>query len=162
VTFTIRGTVSTGTDGTGVFGFAPGTSLAGLPFVLVYTFDDTKGTEQVSSGKVPYGSSVTGIGPTSPGTAVLQIGNGSFSFGTPTVNVSSTAYRYVIPAGGDIGDFPTVWESVTDDGTIVTMNVEQAATSPPMTSNYDWRAPFSYTLMPNDLRSAGGDSGGLS
>jgi hypothetical protein len=40
---TLTGTVSSGIDYSGVFGFTPSTALGDQNFRLVYTFDDTKG-----------------------------------------------------------------------------------------------------------------------
>ena len=79
----ITGTVNYGIDETGVFG-SPNANLVGERFTLVYTFDDTKvqDTPVYCTGGVPCGSSASGTGPSSPGTAVLTIGNGSFRFGT--------------------------------------------------------------------------------
>ena len=45
ITATITGTMNSGTDTTGVFGFTPGTSLTGLSYTLEVTFDDTLGNQ---------------------------------------------------------------------------------------------------------------------
>jgi hypothetical protein len=95
VTFTITGMVSSGSDTTGVFGFPPNASLAGKSFTLVFTFDDTKGTQTVfdTDQGLPYASTITTNQATgsSPGTAVLTIGGGSFSFGTSAQAVSGSS-----------------------------------------------------------------------
>lgn len=90
---TIIGTVLTGTDRTGVFGFAPGTSLAGQKFTFVYTINT--GNEQYTyypNSNAPYVCFVTGQGNTtasSPVSADLTINNHTYSFGK--LPVSSTA-----------------------------------------------------------------------
>ena len=77
---TYAGTVSTGSDVTGVFG-PPSTALDGDAFALTYTFDTAKGI--FTSG---FNSSLAGgpgFGPgiySSPGTAVLTINGHSADF----------------------------------------------------------------------------------
>lgn len=99
VTATITGTVLGGSDqgsnGIGVFG--PVGNLAGRPFTLVFTFDDTKG-QQTVSGTPPNYSAIQGSGSSSPGTAVLTIGGTSVHY--PLANdlansYSSSAWRSV-------------------------------------------------------------------
>jgi hypothetical protein len=46
---TVTGTVNYGTDRSGAFGFAPGSSLAGQPFTITYVIDDTKGQQGLYS-----------------------------------------------------------------------------------------------------------------
>jgi hypothetical protein len=98
VTVTLTGTVGTGTDFTGVFGFPPKTSLAGQPFTAVYTFDDSKGTPTTktnTAGTVTCAAGVASTNTSSPGTATLVIGNSAaFPFGTfanPVAQTTSTS-----------------------------------------------------------------------
>jgi hypothetical protein len=84
VTMTLTGTVTQGSDN-GVFG-PVSSSLVGESFKLIYTFDDSKGM----SGD-PSCSSISNTATSSPGTAVLQIGTGSWSFGN-VGNESSSSH----------------------------------------------------------------------
>ncbi len=82
VTITITGTLTgvgslVGCASQPFFGFPPCASLAGQPFVLVYTFDDTKG--QVTM-EPPVQSEISGTGASTPGTAVLWINGESYCF----------------------------------------------------------------------------------
>jgi hypothetical protein len=84
VTITVKGTVDQGTDTTGVFGLGALAILNGQKFSLVYTFDDTKGqpvVQQNPGESAPCGSYLQSFAESNPGTAVLQIGNGSWTFG---------------------------------------------------------------------------------
>ena len=97
---TITGIVSTGTDRTGVFGLAPGSSLAGKEFSLTYTIDTAE--EQYTyytNTNVPWTCEVTGQGKTnasSPVIADLTINGHTYSFGSlPISYVQSTASRTV-------------------------------------------------------------------
>jgi hypothetical protein len=85
-------------DVTGVFGFPPNTDLTGHTYTLTFTFDDTKGTEVLAAG----GSYIKNTDTSNPGTAVLQIGNGtsSFAFGTSSNSQSSVH----LTADGDVND----------------------------------------------------------
>jgi hypothetical protein len=77
VTITIKGTVASGEDYSGVFGFAANTDIGGQNFKLVFTFDDTKGQQ---FGSASCETRITSTTTSNPGTAVLQIGNGSWGF----------------------------------------------------------------------------------
>jgi hypothetical protein len=82
VTITVTGTISNGVDNTGLFG-PPKSELDGQSFKLVFTFDDTKGKQENSPSTCTSGITNEGlIAPlSSPGTAVLQIGSGTWEFG---------------------------------------------------------------------------------
>jgi hypothetical protein len=99
VTITVTGTVFTGTDFTGVFGLGANAGLSGQPFNLVYTFDDTKGQQTVSQNpgaSSPCGSTIQNVGLSNPGTAVLQIGKGSWTFGQLSGDVATSASERVV------------------------------------------------------------------
>jgi RHS repeat-associated protein len=160
VTATLTGVMGSGTDVTNVFGLGVNANLAGQPYILTYTFDDTKGIEAVySNGGPPYGSSVTSTdphdpNPSYPGTAVLQIGNGSWTFANVhnvvTGNVytnSSQAIRY-IPSGFIS---PYIGFNVQDTygaggnvGGADSVRLYGCATtgSPPLTLDPSWEASF--------------------
>jgi hypothetical protein len=161
VTFTITGTVLGGIDQTGVFGFSPETSLDGQSFLLVYTFHDQIGQESMLSfNGIPYESSVTGTGSQSPGTATLTINGVSFMFGRlpakyTGTTVSSTATRNVRLTGAsasnsaeeDVEDFYLrVGHGIEDN--YVNTRVAVQTSGAPMTTDYDWRSSFTYTLTP--------------
>ena len=168
VTFTITGTVSSGNDQTGVFGFPPNTDLSNKAFTLVLTFDDMKGTPYAfnTDQGLPYASIIVTnqTNGSSPGTAVLMIGAGSFSFGTSPLAVSSSnALRQIYLNGGTNGGTPLgptgIAEWVSDnysgwtyaDAYVSTQIAQANGQTPPMTTNSDWRSPFSYTLTDADL-----------
>lgn len=97
VIVTIMGTVQSGNDASAVFGTLG--DLADQPFVLTFTYDDTKGTSsgvQTCPGTGEgYFSSIVNTNTSSPGTAVLQIGKngGKFGFGGGTMGeISATSY----------------------------------------------------------------------
>jgi hypothetical protein len=157
VVATLTGTLSSGTDFTGVFGFPPNTDLTGQAFTLTFIFDDTKGTQQVTncSPGVPQSTEILGDSAAegaSPGTAVLQIGGRSWTFGTPpNVNLNSFASRSV-PCGNNTSS--RVAFSVSDVppsdyvGDNVSVNITTPLGSPPLTTNASWEAPFSALLLP--------------
>ena len=150
VVVTITGTLNGGMDQTGVFGAAH-TDLTGKAFKLVYTFDDTKGQETVSNcNGVPCVSVVTGAGASSPGTAVLTIGGGSFSFGT--FNGGADANSEVSQSAPP--NYSSVYYLVNEHSTYfsaaVEISISPASGTPPLTTNYDWRGSFSDSqLNPN-------------
>ena len=78
---TYAGTVSTGSDVTGVFG-PPSTLLDGDAFALTYTFDTAKGVFTIGANSSSLAGG-PGFGPgiySSPGTAVLTINGHSADF----------------------------------------------------------------------------------
>lgn len=82
ITITLTGTVSSGSDLTGVF--LPGCTqnnpcdLKNQSFILAFTFDDTMGTPQP-----PGGASIQQTANSNPGTALLTINSKSFEFAAP-------------------------------------------------------------------------------
>ena len=144
---TITGTVTYGLDQTGVFG-VPETDLKGKSFTLVYTFDDTKAQEVISycSG-IPCGSMTSGAGPSSPGTAVLTIGSGSFRLGV--FNGGSYATSSVVQSAPPT--YSTVYYQVSDYtfgfSDAVQFSIAPFSGEPPLTTDYDWRGSFSYNLQ---------------
>jgi RHS repeat-associated protein len=158
VTATLSGVMGSGTDVTNVFGLGVNANLAGQPYVLTYTWDDTNGIEAVySNGGPPYGSSDTSPNPlttANPGTAVLQIGTGSWTFANVhpvvpgnTYGGYSQAIRYIpnsfvspyigfnvqdtYGSGGNLGGS----DSVRLYGCAATG-------SPPLTLDPSWEASF--------------------
>jgi hypothetical protein len=104
VTITVTGTVFTGTDYTNIFGLGTNAGLSGQQFNLVYTFDDTKGQQTVSQTpgtSSPCGSTIQNVGLSNPGTAVLQIGKGTWTFGQLSGDVASSLSERV--AGACLG-----------------------------------------------------------
>ncbi len=101
VTITVTGTVYTGTDYTNVFGLGTSAGLSGQQFNLVYTFDDTKGQQTVTQPpgtSSPCGSTIQNVGLSNPGTAVLQIGKGTWTFGQLSGDVASSLSERVVGA----------------------------------------------------------------
>jgi hypothetical protein len=137
VTATITGIVLSGSDsgpnGQGAFG--PAGSLTGKSFTLVYTFDDTKGTQSTKSNNgVPYFSEILGSGAASPGTAGLTIGSGSVNYPIPVQSsLYSSATRNISPQGVTFSVNAYVNVGLTPESGKI------------FTNSYDWHSPFSYT-----------------
>lgn len=134
---TITGTVASGTNGyfsgSGkIFGAAY--MLDGLPFILTYTFDDTKGKEtnyySYTGGPI-YKSDYT-----SPTKAVLQIGGVSYTFPTfPTAE----ATRWAGTAGSGGASFSASIQDEVDDSEV---NALYYVETPNLSLNYSWESPF--------------------
>jgi hypothetical protein len=148
-TMTITGTVASGTDSTGVFGPA-NANLAGESFKLTFTFDDTKGR---ISGCPTGGTMIGGTETASPGTAVLQIGTGTWTFGetavdTPTSTAQLCAYPYSSVAldafsylvQDEYSGVGTPTSTLSED--VVSVSGEVAAVS-----NVSWESPLSATQI---------------
>ena len=107
VTTTITGVVYSGIDEPGIFGSG---SITGKNFTLVFTFDDTKGTQTVqNSVGTPCGSAINNTATSNPGTAALTIGSVTYTFGAlPGFMATSTASRVIggVPAIPLCGSFP--------------------------------------------------------
>jgi hypothetical protein len=140
VTITITGTVFSGTDVTGVFGFPKNTDLTGKPFTLTFTFDDTKGIEAFTSTA----SYIENTSASNPGTALLEIGDGSFGFGTLGFSPYSSQAR--VSAAGSVtnseysllagdGNYGGNWNDI--QGTI------SPANGTVLTTNPSWEGAFS-------------------
>ena len=106
VTATITGTMNSGQDVTGMFGFAPGTSLATKSYTLTVTFDDSIGSPTTSTctgGTPTYFTSNTSTGSVYPAVrSVLTISGGTTPFvmgRLPISSVSQTAFRYAPVTG---------------------------------------------------------------
>jgi len=139
VTTTITGIVASGTDSTGVFGFAAGTDMTNQAFTLIYTFDDTKGSQSVTNcSSKPCSSSITSTATSNPGMAVLKIGSGSWTFGT-LPSATSSVMRAVPPAGDQIQ------YSVKDDGgqTDTISSFIDPALGTVLTTDYNWEDALS-------------------
>jgi hypothetical protein len=144
VIVTITGTVSSGSNGyfngDGTI-FRPNYLIAGEPFTLTYTFDDTKGQDIVDysyPGGPPDKDDLTGSGASSPGSAVLQIGDVPYTFPTSTGSSSeATRWPGSVPDGG--ADFG-VWiqDGINDSAVTALYYVKSAALS----LNYSWKSPF--------------------
>ena len=96
MTATITGTVTSGTDTTGVFG-AAGADLTGDPFTLTFTFNGS-GTQASQTCSGVLCSSYDEDSDTSnPGTATLSIGGGwDFGGGGPLPTSGNTSKAYVV------------------------------------------------------------------
>ncbi len=139
VVMTLTGTVASGTDVTGVFGFPPGTNLAGQNFIAKFYFDTTKGSV------VTYcGASNGEFSTTSPGaTATIQIGGGSYTIGVgipqTTTSYSAVIDRCVLPNGA-IENFNVSAASV--HGAAYTAGGIRPAAPSTWTTNPAWNGPF--------------------
>lgn len=119
VTITVTGTVQSGTDGNpaskppgagNVFG--GGSNLAGEPFILTLHVSDSEGTTTLgkcSNGEV-YTSTIEGSNISAPPTATLQIGNGTFTYGTyPLKNISWSTGRSAHDACSSYNSIGFAW-----------------------------------------------------
>jgi hypothetical protein len=91
----ITGALTGGSDGSGTF-FAPGTQLAGKPYVLVYEMDDTKGVPYLGTWPKDCNNGLQNSGFNTPVlNAVLRISGSanSYTFGKLTPN-SISSYVY--------------------------------------------------------------------
>ena len=98
VVVTLTGTVSSGTDTTGVFG-PPNSNLAGQPYIAIFTYDDTKGTTSTGScaDGTPYYSILDPTSTSSPGIATLSIGGSApFPIGGGAFGQTQTNFSYAL------------------------------------------------------------------
>ena len=158
ITATVTGTVTSGSDATGVFG-APG-SLAGDPYTLVYTVDDSQGSgTRVVSGPVPgaapIGSNIGATDTSNPVTAVLTIGGGSYSFGTLSSSAVSSNVSRTIGANGNTGFNLSEIYGVANTGGAASLVTGVSFNNPPITPNYLWSSPLNYS--PASTPANGGD-----
>jgi hypothetical protein len=145
VTMTVTGTVGTGTDTTGVFG-AANSNLAGASFKLTFTFDDTKGK---ITGCPTGGTEIQSTATSSPGTAVLQIGTGTWTFGETAVDApTSTAELCAYPYSSVAQD---QFSYLVEDGYLgsggFNSDVVSVAGLIAAVSNVSWESPLSATQV---------------
>ena len=141
IKITITGTVSFGSDLSGVFlgsGCTQNTpcNLAGKSFTLVFTFDDTLGQQY-------FGSNISYIQQTpssNPGTALLTINNNSFEFAAPAGRrlLTSTAQSDIPP-----GRYDEYSVGTSDLGAAVGGHL-YPATGRSFGNGVDWRTSFTY------------------
>ncbi len=143
VTTTVTGTMYSGYDTTGVFGPA-GAYLTGLPFTLTFTFDDTKGAQTVSACEgVPCLSYISSTATSNPGTAVLKIGSGTWTFGTLANDQHSSKDFRSIQTGSTMSNVSLVAEDLGSGGADeAEVNLFPAAGTV-LTTDYDWEDSFS-------------------
>jgi hypothetical protein len=143
VTVTLQGTVGLSgndqsTTGTGAFG--PPGSLAGQPFVMTTTIDDTGGQPLV-----PDSANVSSISNLHNATTVLTVGGVSVTLGS-LPNNTAQVLKSLDPAALN-------FLSSGSDGTdldSVGLNISFASGNSPFGATVDWHAPFSYAVSPND------------
>jgi hypothetical protein len=145
----ITGTVASGNDNSGVFGPAK-SKLAGRAFTLTFTFDDSKGIQNVDLNNcVPDFSSITSTATSNSGTATLTISADSFTFGV--LNTAEGAYsefaRYA-PHGADSQVFLTAGDGYYLGGSGIGGYVHPA-TGSILTPDYDWKDSFSDSNLYN-------------
>lgn len=155
---TITGVLVTGYDQFHLFGGAPikgsdKRDLAGMPFTLVYTFDDAKGRSTPPPGYCANsGSGITGEGASSPGTATLTVGGGTVVVGTRKDSHSS-AWRSIdvlcsqSQISFEVHEGNGGWAN-GKNMVNVTMTPTKGTRS--LTQNPDWRAPVTTTSMDNN------------
>jgi hypothetical protein len=138
VTATLTGTLTDGTDFTGMFGFAPYTDMTGQSFKLVFTFDDTKGQQSSSTGY----TSIVSTDASNPGTAVIEINGHSFGFAQLAIgNYTSEAYRYSAAPPNYYGEiYFDSGDGHLGDGSYVRADVQPTVSAPVLNAN--WEAPY--------------------
>jgi hypothetical protein len=153
VTVTITGTVFSGEDYSGVFGFAPSTDLHGQPFSLVYTFDDTKGAQITNTyGSVVCHTSIVNTPTSNPGTAVLKIGSGTWNLFGTLPGGKASSYATLSDGCGDKSGSVEIAFDVTDvapynqgNGDMVGGNV--IAVDPTLVGDNTWEYAFTNSKL---------------
>jgi hypothetical protein len=136
VTITITGTVSSGV-------VVSGGSLVGQAFTLVATFDDTKGLQQ---GYGNCGTDLATSDGSSPGTAILQIGTLSWSFGNgPSGTVESSTTRQIPGCPQQAGVGLAIEDNVAGSIEAIVTPVAGVLT------DMNWEDPFSTTQIASSL-----------
>jgi hypothetical protein len=147
VVITVTGTVASGDDLSGVFG-PPNGNLTGDTFTLVFTFDDTLGTQTtLSCGGMPYQTSITSTPTSNPGTATLTIGGKSFTSGVLNASYGANSETYRSYASNSSCSansliYLSVGDGYLDNGSGINGFVEPADGTI-LTSNPNWEAPLS-------------------
>jgi hypothetical protein len=143
IEITVTGVVGSAVDDSGVFGPQNG-DLAADPFSLVFTFDDTQGTQAVATcGGIPYLVSITNTASSNPGTATLTIGSGSFTFGVLNASYGASSEAGKIdPACSDAGIYLAAGDGYYGDGSGLNGTV-YAAPDTTFGTDPSWDAPFS-------------------
>jgi RHS repeat-associated protein len=142
VTVTYMGTVSSGSDVSGIFG-APGTDLTGDAYTLTFTFNPSVGTVTTGSTSSQIYSSAT------PGaTAVLQIGAGSWNFGGYPIARGNSEQKVTLPPAWDSEVYSGVSDTYvsgggTGGGDSVSIGIISASGTPPITMNPNWAGSLS-------------------
>ncbi len=151
ITVAITGTVSSGTDTTGVF-VGAGANLAGYPFSLVYIFDSTKGQ---SCGAVYSCIENAGDDDNPITKAVITINGNEFTYGKlEAIYPESWGLRRINFAGYQVylsfydleqyTGLPYTW-----GGSNVRLDVD--IKKYPCTVSASWDGPLNYKLGPKDL-----------
>jgi hypothetical protein len=133
-TVTVTGTIYSGTDVTGVFGFGPNYNLAGKSFTLVYTFSTTLGTQTESCGNSTYENYLCESGVSgSPGGVIITANSGTPYDDNSTGTNTRELFGY-IPVGYQVG--------LGSADTAVSISGK-----PSGTPNFDWRTSFSASTV---------------
>ena len=143
VDITIGGVLSGGWDSIGLFyQGAEAKNLAGKPFTLVFTFDDTKGYKPNTGCN----SGMNGGGQGSPGVGVLTMGSGSFTFGGETWE--SGLYR---ACNGTMLAMSANKrkQSYLGDSSMISLRIVPLNSAKPLPTGPDWKAPMSTTDVDN-------------
>jgi hypothetical protein len=144
ITITVSGTITSGTDTTGIF-VAPGTNLAGYVAKVVYTFNPAVGTPESGTDY----SGIMGTTPSSPGISIVTIGGGSYTFGKQAEAASSSSsvlmYYPTLPSSADYSVADTFPNGNGSDYVIVL--VTPATGAPPLSTTGNWESSFSDTQI---------------
>jgi hypothetical protein len=144
VTITVTGTVAFGYDSAGIFG-NPAADLTGKPFILTFSFDDSKGAMQIVTCNGPACASriATVQQKSSPGTAALRIGGGPpHSFGIAGDGSADSSVLKKTEPCCVYGRTYSILLDVHDSEGSVALEVSNTTEGTPATKDGDWRAPF--------------------
>ncbi len=136
VVITVTGTLNGGNDYLEIFGTDKAIPKD-TPFKLVFTFADTKGSA-IRTRCPNSGSGISGIGKTSPGIAILTIGDVSYVFGRKA-DARSSVWRSVPSACGN-GQITIEVSEGRDSAVKISIHPN---TGKPLTQDADWRSPLS-------------------
>jgi hypothetical protein len=141
VVVTITGTATAG-DMYGIFGL--GKAFTDQPFTLVVTFDDANA--QINQGGDYPGTSslLVETGASSAATAVLTIGNGSFTFGEQA-NSRLEAARYLQIYGRESSISLSISEGQDPQIQGFSVMLQPVEGNPLMTKSLDWHSPLAQT-----------------
>ena len=141
------GTVSSGTDVSGVFGHGANYTFSSDPFTLTYTFDTTKGTETpsctVSGSTTTCVSEITGTGATtSPGTATLTINSHTYTFGANGSDSTNHSTAIIEIPGTTFSSSLQVTDNTANDSVSVALSSSSSSIT-----NFDWRTGFNSSFL---------------
>jgi hypothetical protein len=127
-----------------------GWDIKGQPFILVYTFDDSKGkASTVNPNCANTGSGWSGAGVNAPGKAVLTINGVTYTFGEKWADAG--IWKDINSHCGESRLLIHVTESkgLMNFAPGVDVIIKPGGGSPSLSQNPDWKAPLATTKVDN-------------